>query len=114
VVVRRIESEERTAGGIIIPDTAKEKPQESEVIAIRSGARDEAGELVPLDLKAGDRIIFGKCMVRRRSQYRRRGSLNHEGVRRHGALLKASLSLPARPPERQRRNENQRMSKHGC
>jgi chaperonin GroES len=60
VVVRRIESDERTAGGIIIPDTAKEKPQEGEVIAVGPGARDESGKLVPLDVKAGDRILFGK------------------------------------------------------
>ena len=60
VVVRRIESEEKTKGGIIIPDTAKEKPQEGEVIAVGPGARDESGKLVPLDLKAGDRILFGK------------------------------------------------------
>jgi chaperonin GroES len=60
VVVRRIESDERTAGGIIIPDTAKEKPQEGEIIAVGPGARDEAGKLVPLDVKAGDRILFGK------------------------------------------------------
>ncbi|TIP28111.1 MAG: co-chaperone GroES [Mesorhizobium sp.] len=60
VVVRRVESEAKTAGGIIIPDTAKEKPQEGEIIAIGSGARDEAGKLVPLDVKAGDRILFGK------------------------------------------------------
>ena len=60
VVVRRIESEDKTAGGIIIPDTAKEKPQEGEVIAVGPGARDEAGKLIPLDVKAGDRILFGK------------------------------------------------------
>ena len=60
VVVRRIESDERTAGGIIVPDTAKEKPQEGEVIAVGPGARDESGKLIPLDLKAGDRILFGK------------------------------------------------------
>ena len=60
VVVRRINAEEKTAGGIIIPDTAKEKPQEGEIIAVGSGARDEAGKLVPLDVKAGDRILFGK------------------------------------------------------
>src|SRR3982075_354078 len=60
VVVRRIESDDRTAGGIIIPDTAKEKPQEGEVIAVGPGARDEAGKLIPLDVKAGDRILFGK------------------------------------------------------
>ena len=60
VVVRRLEAEEKTAGGIIIPDTAKEKPMEGEVIAVGAGARDEAGKLVPLDVKAGDRILFGK------------------------------------------------------
>jgi chaperonin GroES len=60
VVVRRIESDERTAGGIIIPDTAKEKPQEGEVVAVGPGGRDEAGKLIPLDVKAGDRILFGK------------------------------------------------------
>jgi chaperonin GroES len=60
VVVRRVESEARTAGGIIIPDTAKEKPQEGEIIAVGPGARDEAGKLVPLDVKVGDRILFGK------------------------------------------------------
>jgi chaperonin GroES len=60
VVVRRIEGEEKTKGGIIIPDTAKEKPQEGEIIAVGSGARDESGKLVPLDVKAGDRILFGK------------------------------------------------------
>ena len=60
VVVRRVESEAKTAGGIIIPDTAKEKPQEGEIIAVGPGARDEAGKLVPLDVKVGDRILFGK------------------------------------------------------
>ena len=60
VVIRRIEGEEKTKGGIIIPDTAKEKPQEGEVIAVGPGARDESGKLVPLDLKTGDRVLFGK------------------------------------------------------
>jgi len=60
VVVRRLEQEEKTAGGIIIPDTAKEKPQEGEVVAVGPGARDEHGALQPLDLKAGDRVLFGK------------------------------------------------------
>jgi chaperonin GroES len=60
VVVRRVESEERTKGGIIIPDTAKEKPQEGEVIAVGPGARDENGKVQPLDVKVGDRILFGK------------------------------------------------------
>jgi chaperonin GroES len=60
VVVRRIEEDERTPGGIIIPDTAKEKPQQGEVIAVGPGARDEKGAVQPLDVKAGDRVLFGK------------------------------------------------------
>ncbi|MGA0565473.1 co-chaperone GroES [Ancylobacter sp. VNQ12] len=60
VVVKRIEAEEKTAGGIIIPDTAKEKPSQGEVVAVGPGGRDEAGKLVPLDVKAGDRVLFGK------------------------------------------------------
>ena len=60
VVVRRVDAEEMTKGGIIIPDTAKEKPQEGEIVAAGPGARDESGKLVPLDVKAGDRILFGK------------------------------------------------------
>ena len=60
VVVRRIDAEEKTAGGIIIPDTAKEKPQEGEIIAAGLGARNEQGQLVPLDVKPGDRVLFGK------------------------------------------------------
>ena len=60
VVVRRIEAEEKTKGGIIIPDTAKEKPAEGEVIAVGSGVRDDHGKIVPLDVKVGDRVLFGK------------------------------------------------------
>ena len=60
VVVKRLEGEEKTKGGIIIPDTAKEKPQEGEVLAVGPGARDEAGKIVPLDLKKGDRVLFSK------------------------------------------------------
>jgi chaperonin GroES len=60
VVVRRLEAEEKTAGGIIIPDTAKEKPMEGQIVSVGPGARDEAGKLVPLDVKEGDRILFGK------------------------------------------------------
>jgi chaperonin GroES len=60
VVVRRIESDEKTAGGIIIPDTAKEKPQEGEVVAVGPGERDDNGKRITLDVKAGDRILFGK------------------------------------------------------
>ena len=60
VLIRRIEQEEKTAGGIIIPDTAKEKPMEGEVIAVGPGARDESGKIQPLDVKPGDRVLFGK------------------------------------------------------
>jgi chaperonin GroES len=60
VLVRRVEAEEKTAGGIIIPDTAKEKPQEGEVVAVGEGARDEDGERIAMDVKPGDKILFGK------------------------------------------------------
>src|SRR5919112_4999898 len=60
VVVKRIAAEEKTRGGIIIPDTAKEKPQEGEVIAVGPGGRDESGKLIPIDLQVGDRVLFGK------------------------------------------------------
>ena len=60
VVVRRVEQESKSSGGIIIPDTAKEKPMEGEIIAVGPGGRDEAGKLIPIDLKPGDRILFGK------------------------------------------------------
>ena len=60
VVVRRIDADEKTKGGIIIPDTVKEKPQEGEIIAVGPGGRDEAGKLIPIDLQVGDRVLFGK------------------------------------------------------
>jgi chaperonin GroES len=60
VVVRRVEQESKSAGGIIIPDTAKEKPMEGEIVAVGPGGRDESGKLIPIDLKPGDRILFGK------------------------------------------------------
>ena len=60
VALTRIEAEEKTAGGIIIPDTAKEKPQEGRIVAVGPGGRDEAGQLIPLDVKVGDRVLFGK------------------------------------------------------
>jgi len=60
VVVKRLDSEEKTKGGIIIPDTAKEKPQEGEVVSVGPGGRDEAGKLIPIDLKPGNRVLFGK------------------------------------------------------
>ena len=91
VVVRRLDSEEKTKGGIIIPDTAKEKPQEGEIIAVGPGGRDESGKLIPIDLKTGDKVLFGK-MERHRSQDRRPGAPDHEGVRHHG---RDRLSGPA-------------------
>ena len=60
VVVRRLESEEKTKGGIIIPDSAKEKPQEGEIVAVGPGGRDESGKLIPIDVKVGDKVLFGK------------------------------------------------------
>jgi len=60
VVVKRIEAEEKSAGGIIIPDTAKEKPQQGEIIAVGPGGRDEAGKLIPIDVQVGNRVLFGK------------------------------------------------------
>jgi chaperonin GroES len=60
VVVKRIDAEEKSAGGIIIPDTAKEKPSQGEIIAVGPGGRDEAGKLIPIDVRAGDRVLFGK------------------------------------------------------
>jgi chaperonin GroES len=60
VVIKRIEADEKTTGGIIIPDTAKEKPQQGEVIAVGPGGRDESGKLIPIDVKVGDRVLFGK------------------------------------------------------
>ena len=60
VLVKRLESDEKTAGGLIIPDAAKEKPQEGEIVAVGSGARKDSGEVVPMDVKAGDKVLFGK------------------------------------------------------
>jgi chaperonin GroES len=60
VVVRRIEADSKTSGGIIIPDTAKEKPQEGEIVAVGPGGRDESGKLIPIEVKTGDRVLFGK------------------------------------------------------
>jgi chaperonin GroES len=60
VVIKRIDAEEKSSGGIIIPDTAREKPQQGEVVSVGPGGRDEAGKLIPIDLKAGDRVLFGK------------------------------------------------------
>jgi co-chaperonin GroES (HSP10) len=80
---RRIEAEEETTGGIIIPDTAKEKPQEGEVIAVGPGGRDESGKLIPIDVKVGDRVLV-RQMVGDRSQARRRRVHDHERKRFDG------------------------------
>ncbi len=82
MAIRRLTGEEKTRGGIIIPDTAKEKPQEGEVIAVGPGARDERGELVPLDVKVGDRVLFGKWSG---TEVKIEGrDPDHEGKRHHG------------------------------
>ena len=95
VLVRRVEAEEKTAGGIIIPDSAQEKPQEGEVIAAGSGAKAEDGKITPLDVKAGDKILFGKWS-RHRGQDRRRGPAHHEG-KRHPRDRRLSSRLGADP-----------------
>ncbi len=103
VVVKRIDAEEKSAGGIIIPDTAKEKPSQGEVVAVGPGARDEAGKLVPLDVKAGNRVLFGKWsgtevkidgvdyLIMKESRHPRRAGSHHLGqegrVRQPLALL---------------------------
>ena len=83
IVVRRITAEEKTKGGIIIPDTAQEKPSQGEVIAVGPGGRDETGKLIPIDLKTGDQRAV-RQVVGHRGQARRRGTPDHEGVRHHG------------------------------
>ena len=88
VVVKRIDAEEKSSGGIIIPDTAKEKPSQGEVIAVGPGGRDEAGKLIPIDVKVGDRVLFGKWSGHR-GQDRRPGAPDHEGVRHHGRARRA-------------------------
>ena len=83
VVVTRIDADSKTAGGIIIPDTAKEKPSEGEVIAVGPGGRDEAGKIIPIDLKVGDRVLFGKWSG---TEVKLDGVdyLDHERERHHG------------------------------
>ena len=79
VVVKRVEEEARTSGGIIIPDTAKEKPQQGEVIAVGPGARDEAGKANALDVEVGDRVLFGKWPASESNRWQ--GAAHHEGER---------------------------------
>ena len=101
VVIRRIEGEEKTKGGIIIPDTAKEKPQEGEVIAVGPGARDESGKVVALELKGWRSRALWE-VVRHGGAHRRRGPPHHEGVRHHGrdrAVSRQEEGGLTRPPE---------------
>jgi chaperonin GroES len=97
VVVKRIEAEEKSAGGIIIPDTAKEKPSQGEVIAVGPGGRDEAGKLIPIDVKAGDRVLFGKWsgtdLIMKESDIM--GTIDESAAKKKAADLK---SLPSKPP----------------
>ena len=79
VLIRRVEPEAKTAGGILIPDTAQEKPMEGEVVAVGPGVRSEDGQLHPLDVKTGDRVLFGH-----RGQARWRGPHDYEGIGHHG------------------------------
>jgi chaperonin GroES len=88
-LVRRLEADERTKGGIILPDTAKEKPQEGGIVTADPGARDESGKLNPLDVKFGDRVPFGQ-MVGNRGQDRRRRPHHHEGKRNFGVIEAAA------------------------
>ena len=83
VVVKRIDAEEKTAGGIIIPDTAKEKPSQGEIVAVGPGGRDEAGKLIPIDVKVGDRVLFGKWSGTE-VKIDGAGAPDHEGERHHG------------------------------
>jgi chaperonin GroES len=95
VLLRRIDAEEKTAGGIIIPDTAKEKPQEGEILAAGPGGRNEQGQLIPIDVKPGDRVLLGKWSGTR-SEDRRPGLFDHEGgdllgvVDKTGSVKKAA------------------------
>ena len=111
IVVKRITAEEKTAGGIIIPDTAKEKPMEGEVVAAGPGARNEQGAIVALDVKAGDRVLFGKWS-RHRGEARWRGAPDHEGERHHGhhrgqaATAEGRLKQPCATPERNQKGRH--------
>ena len=88
MVVKRIEAEQKTAGGIIIPDTAKEKPQQGEVIAVGPGGRDETGKLIPIDLQTGDRVLFGKWSG---TEVKIDG-IEYLIMKRHGRAVEASAS----------------------
>ncbi len=89
VVVKRIDAEEKTAGGIIIPDSAKEKPSQGEITAVGPGGRDEAGKLIPIDLKVGDRVLFGKWSGTE-VKLDGAGAADHEGERHHGRSHRSS------------------------
>ena len=95
VVVKRIDAEEKSKGGIIIPDTVKEKPSQGEIIAVGPGGRDETGKLIPIDVKIGDQVLFGKWSGTE-VKTRRRGPPDHEGIRHHG---RDRLTFSPRPEE---------------
>ena len=102
VVVKRIDAEEKTSGGIIIPDSAKEKPSQGEITAVGPGGRDEAGKLIPIDLKVGDRVLFGKWSGTE-VKLDGEGTPDHEGERHHGRSHRSSRRqeegrLSALPP----------------
>ena len=99
VVVKRIDAEEKTAGGIIIPDSAKEKPSQGEITAVGPGGRDEAGKLIPIDLKVGDRVLFGKWSGTE-VKIDGRGSPDHEGERHHGRAHRRPRRPRRRLPKR--------------
>ena len=96
VALRRVDSETKTSGGIIIPDTAAEKPQQGEVIAVGPGARGEDGKIVPLELKKGDRVLFGKWSGTE-VKIDGAGAPDHEGERHHGRARKLAQRLPRSP-----------------
>ena len=109
VVVKRIDAEEKSAGGIIIPDTAKEKPSQGEVIAVGPGGRDEAGKLIPIDLKVGDRVLFGKWSGTE-VKIDGAGAPDHEGVRHHGRARRAGRQQEGRVTVRTRHVDEHRHS----
>ena len=92
VVVRRVEEDTKTAGGIIIPDTVKEKPMQGEIVAVGPGARDEQGKVVPLDVKAGDRVLFGKWSG---TEVKIDGRISHHEGERHPRRLEGKAYVRA-------------------
>ena len=115
VVVRRIEEDKKTAGGIIIPDTVKEKPMQGEVIAVGPGVRDESGKIVPLDLKKGDCVLFGKWAHGSQDRWRRAGDHEREryirryrgkSVRARRGLIAPLSAINSMPPPQAKRYDD--------